>query len=81
MIEEWAPNQLEGPTLPRLQNKGQFSHEGIRHANWALPGSVKIQHTRCFGATACDNYKFMYHIRNILRILEVRKGRRGLTIN
>ena len=48
--------------------------------NWPLPGSVKIKDTRHCGATACDNYTFMYPVQKNLRLSEVRNGTRGQTM-
>ena len=49
--------------------------------NWPLPGSVGVQCTRRSGVTAWTMYTFIYPIRKILRLFEVRKGATGRTMN
>ena len=66
--------------LTLLQNKGQFP---VRYTNdnFDTPGSVGVQQTRRRGAAACAIYTVIYPIRNILRVLVVRKGTGGQTMN
>ena len=60
---------------------GTIYHKVLGMGNCPLPGSVELQRTRLLGATTWTVYMFIYPIQNILRILEVRKGTRGRTMN
>ena len=64
-----------------LVTRGNIYHKGLGMINCPLSGSTEVQHTINCGATVWTMYTFIYPIRNILRLSEVKKGTRGWTMN